>query len=508
MPETNKIHYLLNIISNYSMTIVASICGFIVAPLALGYFGDAKFGIWAIIMSFSAYLSISGLGVDAACAMLMTKSKYFSDKIKIFKNSLFLIIISIFFILIILFCFTFFYSNWYSIFSNMDNDLIPIVKKSAIIFTLFFLLNFPFSVIAYSFAAFQKTYVNNFLSIFYNLQNLIILLYVINKKLTLSQYFLLIGIFYFLLNLIKTFTWIYIVKKYKCSHNNIITNDYNLETTKKHIFKTGIRMSMVGITLMITPSITNLLVSNNLSVSSVTPYSLHYKLFFIAFTFVTAINLSAAPIYGKELANNNWDWLKKAYRRFGYLTTIAGGAIWLGGVCFLKDIMYLWIGSNKYSYYFLTLFLGIYIFFYSLSNLYYVIINSLNYVKGLWVATWFELLLLVVFSNILLNKIGLSGIALSLLLSSFLISQWVLPTIIYKRSLYKLLIDYKFVVSIFLLLLLNSVISYYTFHKIHFLYYRLGIGVIQLTLYIIISFSIVPKTIKNELVSLIIRKIR
>ena len=73
----------------------------------------------------------------------------------------------------------------------------------------------------------------------------------------------------------------------------------------------------------------------------------------------------------------------------------------------------------------------------------YVVINSLNYTKGIGFISWTEATIFVSAAFFFIDKIGITAIALGLLISSASVSLWILPSIIKKRSKNMLFYDKK-----------------------------------------------------------------
>jgi O-antigen/teichoic acid export membrane protein len=497
--DDNSKHYKLNLFSQYALTFVTSILGFFSAPISLNYWKVEQFGIWAIITSFAAYFAISGLGVDTAAGILMTKNNSAIIKKQIFRKSLTIIVsttsIFIFAIIII----NAIQPNWIFFLGKMDKELEPIARQTFLIFVLFFIINVPFGVVNNGFSAYKKSYINNLINILYSIMLFTILLITIYYEFRLPTYALLSGMAALVINLAKYAIYRKVSKNYsfRGTTRPASTKDHSYRT----ILSTGIRLSLYGMALLIPTSISNLIISNSISVGSVTPYQLTYKLFYVAFAFLSAINLSAAPLYGKEFSSNNWKWIVAKYESFFMLSVLVGGGIWLGGMLFLKDIIYIWVGHQGYAGILTVALLGAWIFVSSLSNVNYIIINSLNYTKGIALISWFEVIIFIISSFILVQHLGIAGIAASLLIGSLLVTQWALPAMLYRKSQKKLRYNPKILIIILLSFIVTTPIAYFQQTRIEDWHSRMFIGIIVFLAYLALCYTLIPKAMKREFMS-------
>lgn len=495
--KDNKKHYQFNLFSQYSLTLITSVLGFISAPIALNYWKVEQYGVWAIITSLAAYLAISGLGVDVAAGILMTKNNSSRIKKQIFIKSLFVIILTTFLFFCLIMLLNFIVPDWIRFLGKMDQKLIPTVKVTAVIFIGFFLINLPFGVVANSFSAYKKAYLNNMLNTLLGLLLFIALLVVVYVGGSLVLYALLYGGITLFVNILKCFVHCGVARGYDFPEDE--NPESENDNTYRAIVVTGARLSLYGIALMVSSNISNLIISNSIDVASVTPYQLTYKLYFLAFTFLTAINLSAAPLFGKEFAGKNWEWLVDKYNTFFIVSVFAGGGIWLGGMLFLKDIINVWVGEQGYAGISTVIFLGAWIFTSCISNINYVVVNSFNYTKGIALISWSEAFVFISSSVILIRYAGIAGVAAGLLIGASFVTQWALPLMIFRRSERRLKYNFRF-----LFLLLSSFIlfipaAYMQQTLIGSWYLRLTAGTVIFMIYLMLCYRIIPGNLRLEL---------
>jgi len=62
-----------------------------------------------------------------------------------------------------------------------------------------------------------------------------------------------------------------------------------------------------------------------------------------------SVNSAIFPMYGKAVGLKQWDWIQRTYGKSTQLLPIMGGLIWIGSIAFLKEIIYIWVGTKAYS---------------------------------------------------------------------------------------------------------------------------------------------------------------
>lgn len=165
MDKLNKRIYLLTLTSNILRVLVSVIVGMILVPMNINYWDDEQYGIWLIINSILAYLSMSNLGLNAAASILINKTRSYKQKIDIFKKSFVLITISAGVLIIALLLMNSFVSNWVLIIGKITESYLNEAQISCLILSLTFLLNVPFSLVSSVITGFHKVYIENIFQI-------------------------------------------------------------------------------------------------------------------------------------------------------------------------------------------------------------------------------------------------------------------------------------------------------------------------------------------------------
>lgn len=499
--KSNKKHFILNLISSYGNTLLTAILSFISVPIALHYWDRELYGVWTILLSFSSYISASGLGIDCSTGILATKNSNYDIKLSIVKKGFKLLFICSIFVGLILAGITIFIPDWLKLVGNMETTNFPIVKKAGIIFIIGLIVNLPFNSVANSLQSIGKAYLNTFIGTLQSVINFLIILVTVNLKLTLPVYVLLQSLNMIAMSIVKVIVFMILYNKEKVlyyqEHKDEVIIENN-DNRYKTILFTGINLSIYGMALMLVPNLSNLIITNYVDVKSVVPYSMSYKLYSTVALFWSSMNIAMSPIMGQEFGKNNWEWIQLNYKRM-FITTIAVAIFVICGVMWLgKPFIYIWTGSfDNYPGYLISIFLAMYFFIYALTNLNLVLINAFNYVKGIWIFSWLDGIIFIISSILLIKGVGITGVSIGLFLGSLFISSWGYPLIVYMRSEKRLIYDFK-VLMRYLILFMFSVFAYILVEKyINDIIVQVIIDFIGIIITSIMIFILLPKKVRN-----------
>lgn len=509
--ETKKRQFILNLFSSYGSSLITAVLSFISVPIALNYWGREIYGIWTILTSFSTYIMASGLGIDTSTGILMTKNSKLEIKISILKKGIRLLVLCSVIMGILLILITCLFPDWMKIIGKMDESNYPIAKISGLLFIAGIIINLPLSAVANSFQAFGRAYMNTLLGMIQVIMNFAIIIITALCKLSLPFYILLTIINTFCCNLIKLLYLIFLIQKLLRNPNqekSIINNsDSEIDNKYSTILKTGINMSLYGLAIMLVPNFSNLIISNNVDVSSLVPYSMAYKLYITVIFFATNTNVALAPLMGQEYGHGNWEWLQKNYKRMFYTSISFSIFLIFGVIWFSKPFIYLWTGSiNNYPGKAIIILLGIYFFVYVMNNLNLVVINSFNYTNKVWLISWAEGCVFLVSSLFLVKKIGVVGTPIGLCMGIIFISSWLYPLWVYKKTEKRFIYDFIFL-SKYLAIFIFGIIVYIIFNSFNLsLLLQLLVDFIGFCICVLLLLIFLPQEIKQPLLSKLKKK--
>lgn len=491
MSISNKKNYIITMLSGFGGTLVSTLIGFMSVPISLNYWKTERYGLWALLTSILVYLSMSNLGLNASASVLMAKNNDIKVKFTILKKAFSILLGSVIACLIGFVLLNVFNKDWILILGKIPSELMSEAFFTCFSMGIFFFINLPFSLISSLYQGFQKAYIENIFSTCLTVVNFLSLLIIISLKGNLVHFAIINGSTTLIFNIIKAMYFYFSIYK-KTQHSSSI-NMNNPDTSYRVIFVTGIRFFLIGIAAMVVWNTDNLVISNFLGVERVTPFSVTFKLYQILFNLIFILNTSALPILAKEYGNNNWEWINKVYEKLLVIIAIFGGLTWIGGVFFLKDIVYLWTGPSGYAGLIAVVSLGGYSYLLSMVNLNAGIINSFNYIKGMPFIGWLEALLNIGFSIFLLRYFDIGGVALGTFLGSLLSVTWILPYIIRKRSGQNIKYNKTFILKHFISAILPIlIIGILGQLFIKSIILRLILGSLMVLLYLLISYKLMP----------------
>ena len=428
------------VISNYGLKVVSLVVNLLFVPVFLNYFGDIRYGVWAIIFSISAYLGLSNLGVNTATAVLVAKAIKPFEQWLVIKRSILILTVSVALILACVWGINTLYPNWITIMGNIPYGFEKEAKEATFIFAVLFLMNIPLTVFSSGFIGMQKVYWERFYSALQSIANLVALFLTMIIRGNLINMVWFRGLLVVAISVICAFHFFRINS---FSKNINIGKISSKEFSTRAIFTTSLRFFSLAIAAIISWNINNFIISHSLGIKAVTPYSVAFRLVSIVFILFFAVNSATFPMWGRAVALNQFGWMQSVYNKITYLLPIIGGGIWLGMIAFSREIISLWVGAERYGGFLLIFALGGYGFLLSLEHVHANLISGINAIKGTIFIGWTELIISAALSIFLVRQLGIGGAALGLFLGSFLTGMWMFPIAVSIKTQRK--INFNFV---------------------------------------------------------------
>lgn len=495
---SNKKNYFFTLMTSFGSTATSSLVGLVAVPVGLKYFNTEAYGVWTLISSVLVYLAVSNMGVNTSASVLMAKCPDVREKLLILSRSVKLLVVFSAFVLFSFGVLNYFSKDWIYALGNIPESLVRETYRTALILGAFYIINLPFSLITSVLNGFQKVYVDNFFMSISTVVNFCALLLTVVTKGDLVRLAILTGSFSLIFNVIKFgYVRIFVLNP---AAEVIADSPSGRSSQTEHsyweILRTGFRFVLISVAAMIVWNTDNFLISRILGVASVVPYSVTFKLFYIMFSVIFTVNNAALSLMGREFGNNNWAWINKIYSNLLIITVILGGAAWLFGLFFLKDIIRLWVGDTGYAGLTVVFFLGAYSYIFGMVNLNAGLINAFNYTHIMPVVGWVEAGIKFSVTYMGLRLWGIQGAAIGTFVGCLLSNTWLLPVILRKRSLGQMNINNAFLIKHFILALMPFVIfgfgvqSYATSLGV-----RLLCGLGSLCAYAYFSYKMAPPTV-------------
>ena len=494
---SNRKNYFFTLFTGFGGMVFSSLIILISVPISLNYWKVERYGIWVLLTSALVYLGMTNLGLNSSAALLMAKNPNIKDKIKILKRSLIILLFSIGGILVMFYVLNLITKEWINILGKVPENLENETFRTCVILVIFYLLNLPFSLLSTVYSGFQKVYIENVFNVLFSILNFLVLIAVILLKGNLIIYAVIWGCSLVAFNITKCLFFYFAIYRKIPEEESQAGGSDGIETEYKTVFTTGIRFFLIGIAAMIVWNSDIFVISNFISIKSVTSYTVTMKLFSIFFGIITQINGSIMPVLAKEYGNNNWEWINKIYCNLLVSISVVGGVCWIGGILFFKDFITTWAGLDNYAGLLMIVAFGGYTYLLSMVNLNSGVIYAFNYSRHAPIVAWSEAVVKIVLSIIMVKFLGIVGVALGSVLGSLFAPTWVFPIWIIKRSQGKLSYNFAFLrkhfVSVILpCLILSILIQVFVSSMI----IRLLAGFLIILTYIFLSYLITPSSFK------------
>jgi O-antigen/teichoic acid export membrane protein len=493
--QGRKKTFLLATASGYATPIVSILVGLIFVPIGLHYFGAVRYGIWAVISSVIAYLSLSNLGITTAAAVLTAKASAPFEQWAVLRRSLFLLVISTAVVLGVVLGIAHFYPGWVIVLGNIPADLHGEVAEAAIAIAILFLLNLPLTVFSAGFIGCQRVYWERFYASLTTIAGILaLILTVFLLKGNLVTLALFTGIARLLVSIACASHFLFTSSELRQKFDKPMSEEFSTNS----IFTSGIRFLVIGIAATIVWNTGNLVISHFLGAEMVTPYAVTFALFSLGFSIFIAINGALGPMYGQSAGRNQWEWVQQTYNHAVHLLPILGGLLWIGGIAFAREIISLWAGPQAYGGLLVIIALGGFGYTLSLVNSHSTMLFALNRTKRFVVYEWLDAGANVGISLALVRVLGIGGVALGMFLGDFLTVFWLLPRDVAYQTAGKVSIHIRPIISHAIGAMfpcLAFVILSYLFIPVAWM--RVIINVFIVILYLALSWRIMSPDIRN-----------
>lgn len=490
---SNKKNYLLTLVSGMGGVVFSMMLNLITIPISLDYWGADRYGIWVLLTSTLTYLGMTNLGLNTAAGVLMGKNPEISDKIKILRRSFHILVFSTVLIFLAFFVLNAVNKDWINFVGEIPANLKEETYCASVVLVVFYLLSLPFSLLSAVYSGFHKLYIDNIFNTALIIVNFLVLVGVIVLKGNLIDYAVLWGVALVFFNVIKYFYFYWFIYRKLPKEIYEMQRMANNETEYKTIFSVGLRFFFIGIASTIVWSSDILVISNFVSIQSVVPYFITFKLFSILFAIIFQVNNSIMPLMGKEYGQENTEWLCKIYGSFAVLMIVLGGAMWIGSILFFRDFITIWTSPTSYAGLYVVIALGGYSYLLGMSVLNSGVINSLNYSRLTPIVAWGEAIFKILISIWLGKMFGLAGVAMGTFLGSLFSQTLLLPILIRKGSAGKLVYDLTFMIKHLVIVLLPCLFLSICLQLFaENVIVRMGAGTLLILFYLYLSYVLIP----------------
>lgn len=431
MRFSDRSNYLVTVITSVGSSVLSASITLVTIPLTIQALGLSRYGIWALILSVLAYLNVSGLGIDAAATVLVSKAQSMSVKVRILRRAFFGMLVLSGIALLGVAMLSMSGDQWLAFLGKVPDEYRPETRAAFIILALGYVVALPYSLTSSYFRGTQQSFIDNIFISMGSLGPLFALgmtnFYGGNLILFASS----ISVFLLVTSNLKLLV---AIRTFHIEGPRDLQYVSEADGGWKGLLTTAARLLGLSFAGLIIWNSDNLFISNLLGMNEVATYSVAFRL--VGFTFIvfTAINNSVVPFFAREFGKGNWEWIRINYQFFISVSSSVGGGLCVAGVLLFRPVLKLLTGHDDSSTNEVFLFLGGYSFLLSMVSLNSGLINGFNYLKG---TIYISLSLGIIKLSLMflfVPVVGVYGVALSTFLSSLLTEAWMAPILLLRRS--------------------------------------------------------------------------
>jgi O-antigen/teichoic acid export membrane protein len=405
---------------------------FISVPLAVGYLGRERYGVWITISSLLIFLSFTdfGLGSSLLNALSDAHGRQDRDQAKRYVASAFWLLAIMAVVLWLPFAAS---SHWITaqLFSADSSILAEAFPAVLIAITIFF-LNFPLNLYTQVLTAFQQRTIVNICAIVTSIGNLLAIIGVVALKGGLVWLVLAYSGCGFVVSIV-TSTWLYFYAK-PWLRPSITSVDASM---MRNLFGTGWKFLVISIFWIVNLQADNLIISHFLGPGEVTPYSIAYRLLSYAVIFQSFAVVALWPAYTEAKARNDTTWIRRAFKANLIFSIVSSLPLTILFVVFGQNIIRVWAGPAAVPQFPLLVWMAIWNMMLATLSSGTFLLNALGRLTGMTVYGTVTAIANIVLSIILVQRWGVNGVVVASVLSVGLLSY--LPVFLEtKQALQKL----------------------------------------------------------------------
>lgn len=449
--------FISGLVSTTAQKLLTKLIGLAVTPIVLSYLGPSEYGIWIVIGSLLGYMGLMDLGVTGATTVLASQKNNAKEEDKIniiINNSFFVQVVLAVILLVIGFIAAYFFPSYINLGSYPKDNAILVF----LIAVLAYSIGLPSKSLKGIIRARQHISLVAFLefSVFLTTTALTILL--LNYQMGLFA----LPLGTIIVRFLSFPIFIYFTKK----SYPLLKWDLTLvqKTHIKSIMGVSIYWFIGMIAAMVIYSTDVLLIGMFLSTALVTSYALNHRLAEVTRDFLFSFYFTMMPALGQLLGKGEKSKVKLLYLKTQGVILCLAITLATGIFLFNEKFVSFWVGNELYFGETLTLIFSLILLCSIVFQSSSVVLNAGLYVNFVTKVRFFEAILNILISLILIKDYGLEGLAMATLLASLLTSFWVIP---YKTIKYLNISLGEWVSNVLskvvLLAILNIVIVFFSY---------------------------------------------
>jgi O-antigen/teichoic acid export membrane protein len=423
--QRRNVGILRGIFTGLAGRVAAVMVSFISVPLTVRYLGAERYGAWVTISAVMAWIAIADFGLNNSLTNAVSEG-YANNRRDLAQDSVaaaFWSLVGISIVLALAFFSVWTRVPWDQVFNvETAQARAEVGPAVAVAFTLF-VLNFPFSIVAKIYGAYQEVAVANGWAAAGNVFSLAALIAVIQLKGGLIALVGAISGTVLLVNVISAVwvfgwskPWLFPTLK-RVSWNAI-----------RRLTSLGSMFFVIQMAALVLFQTDNLIIAHYLGSGAVTPYSVAWRLF----TYTTLFQLLAIPsfwpAYAEAFSRGDRAWVRRSFRLNFRITVASTAALALPLVLFGRWLIDKWAGKAAVPSSALLVLMGIWSVICSATCSQSCLLGASGRVRGQMVYSGIAAAANIVASIWLVQRIGATGAILGTIIAytvCILVPQWV-----------------------------------------------------------------------------------
>ena len=367
----------LNTVLLFIFRIVSIGISFLLVPLLINYLDTKLYGVWLTILSVTSWINFFDIGIGNGLRNKLAESLA-QGKIKLskhFVSTAYMLLALASSFLFVIFLFGSNFINWAGIFnvaSSYNTQLHPVM----IVIVASALFNFVLSLnnsIAY---ANQEASYPGFRQVVFNLSLLsgVLALSASSPRGSLLKLAIIYALATIGSNIALT---IYLFSKYK---NLIPSIKYFSMEYAKPLISLGVKFFIIQMAALIIFSTDNLIITQILGPSEVTPYNVIYKVFSIVLFIHTIIITPLWSGFTEAYTKGDFKWIKNKFRKLSIYTALLTFLI-VAIIFSFKYILLFWLKNLSFYKLPLIITMGVYTFVMVWNNNFAYFLNGISEVR-------------------------------------------------------------------------------------------------------------------------------
>jgi len=404
---------------------VAIVVGFISVPLTVTYLGAERYGAWVTISAAMAWIVLADFGLSNSVTNAVSEgyAQNRRDSAQSYVTAAFWALAGIAASLALVFFLLWHTVPWDRVLNvqtaRARAEAAPAV---AIAFTIF-ALNFPFSLVAKIYGAYQEVAVANSWAAAGNILGLAALVTVTQLKGGLVSLVIAVSGAVLLVNIVSAiwlFGW---SKPWLRPRLHLVT-----WAALRRLTGLGGMFFVIQIAALVLFQTDNLIIAHYLGAAAVTPYSVTWRLFTYTMIFQLLAGPSYWPAYAEAFSRGDRAWVHRSFRMNFRVSVTSTLLLALPLVVFGRWIIEKWAGSAAVPSPGLLFWMGIWCVIYAATCSQSCILASSSRLRGQMIYSITAAVVNLALSILLVQRIGVTGAILGTVaayLVCILVPQWI-----------------------------------------------------------------------------------